>query len=357
MAYAAVISLKQTIKGLVHSSRISLISSTRETLESAHNEVASLQKAVETLYSRSSERLVGLDGEIRDAAQELEDVLELHESEQLYSDVEVKKAIGSFAEAVKKLEVEYVEELSKPDDDAATAVPPPIIDFGVEMVGRSEMFTEIRGHLLGRMRPDDMCFFLLLGEVGSGRRFVAKTVYEAIRKDKQLDCCAWVTIGAQYQFKEVLMQFISQVLEHRRYAIVLDDVRDVEVVEYLRRSLPNGRDGSIVFVTSSVQEMLLVTDYYITFYTPAQYFEESIWLTLRGVICGDGPISPELEEAGKKIIHNCRGSLISAAKALLFLLKTDSTLEQWRGIASDQENPIFMVGDEISEVPHTYLKC
>lgn len=375
MAYAAVISLKQTINGLVHSSRISLIPSTRETLEFAYDGTTSLQKVLETLYERSSERLAGLDGEIRDCANDLEDVLEFHESEQLYSqheDVEVKKAIASFTEAAKKLEVEYVEELSKAveqkDDDATV---PSNIDSGVEMVGYSQEFNGIRAHLLRRMRPHDMCFFLFLGEVGCGRKTVAKTIYEDLREGNQFDSCAWVTIGHDFQLKAVLMQILAQidsnypdhhdllvclgqVLEHRRYMIVLDDVRHVEVVEDLRRSLPNRSDGSIIFVTSSLKEVVPLADNWCEFDVPDQYFEEFVWVRLRAALFGIDPVSSQLEEAGRKIVRNCRCRLLSAAKTLLFLNKTDKTVEQWCKIAADKENPLFLLGDELSEVPYNY---
>lgn len=381
MAYAAVISLKYTINSLLNSCRISLISYTRQILESAHSEATSLQLVLERLNNGSSERLRGLDGKMRDCAHELEDVLEFHESDQLYSqhgDVEVRKAIASFAETVKKLGVEYLEELSKPvaaeNDDVATV--PSNIDFGVEMVGNSEKFNAVRVELLRRLMQIDLCFVLLRGEVGSGREIVAKTVFEDVGKGKEFECCAWVTIGTKYQIKEVLMQIVSQVdtnyvdyhdllisreddevcnylckaLEHRRYVIMLDDVGDLEVVEYLRSSLPNRRDGSIVFVTSSLKEMSQLSDCEASFELPAQYFEELAWAALRRMMFGNAPVPPELEEAGKKVIQNCRGLYISVAKAFLFLYKAERTVEQWSKIGADKENPIFRVQDEISEI-------
>lgn len=84
MAYAAVISLKQTINGLLKPYRnFHTNSSTPEILKSAYSQTTSLQKTLDRLNdssrsrsrSKSSyERLEALDGQIRDAVRKLEDV-------------------------------------------------------------------------------------------------------------------------------------------------------------------------------------------------------------------------------------------------------------------------------------------
>lgn len=118
MAYAGVSSLKQTINGLLNSCRISLISSTRETLELAYKE--------------------------------LEDVLEFHE---LYSQEEDGGGVHS-----------RIIETSSRHDHAD-------VDFGVEMVGRSTEFNAIRDRLLGRLMPHDLCFFLFRQKHGCPHHF------------------------------------------------------------------------------------------------------------------------------------------------------------------------------------------
>ncbi|KAH6819487.1 hypothetical protein C2S51_003090 [Perilla frutescens var. frutescens] len=352
MAYAAVISLKQTINGLLESSCVSLSSTSREILEFAYNETTSLQRVVEKLNGSSSERLDDLEGRMRDCAHQLEDVVEFYESCSNYEDDdEVRQEISSFIERVKKMEVEYIQELSKSaDKDIDAAAVSSYTDFGVEMVGNFNEYNSIGRYLLRRMRPVDLCFFSLLGEVHSGIAFVAKAIFEELGKGKQhgFNCCVWVTIGKEYESKEVVMRilaqvdnlagdyerlvqlddeelcnYLSKVLEHRVYMIVLDDVHDE--------------------VAQSAYSLYCLTG-------PRHFFEESIWLSTRAVIFGLESISPELEEAGKKIIQNCRGLYISAAKALLFLCKTEVSVEQWSKIAADKENPIFNVEDEISEI-------
>ncbi|KAH6819486.1 hypothetical protein C2S51_003089 [Perilla frutescens var. frutescens] len=246
------------------------------------------------------------------------------------------------------------------------------------MVGHAREFLIIRDdHLLQRMWPDDLCFFSVHGEVGSGRLYVVKTLFDELCKggEQCFKCCAWVTIGVKYELKEVLIRILGQVdklagdyemlisledeklwnylckaLEHRRYMIVLEDVHDVKLLDCLRRSLPDRSNGSVVLLTTSSEEVSQLADSGHTFETPRWHVEQSVWFCLRLLIFGVEPISAELEEAGKKIVENCRGLLISVAKTFVFLYKTEKSLEQWSKIAADKENPIFIVGDEISEL-------
>lgn len=385
MAYVAVISLKQTINGLLNSSRISLVSSSREVLEFTYNQTTSLQQVVERFNDRSSKRLDDLDGQIRDCAHGLEDVLEFYESKNYEDDPispdfeEVRQEINSFAERVNMMEVECIQELSKPaPDENYEASVSPNNDLDVEMVGRSNEFDQTREYLLRRTRPDDLSVFALVGDAGTGRSMAAKTIFEDLCTGKQpsFDCGARVTLGTEYRFKEVLVCIVAQVdtssdyrssldsrgeeeisdymykiLENKRYMIVLDDICDVQALDCLRKSLPDESNGSIVIVTTSIKEVAQSVSLKL-FETPARFFEEISWFILGDAMFGGvvGSIPREVEEAGMKIAENCRGRTISLAKTLLFLSKHEKTPEQWSKIAADKENPIFMIGDEIAEV-------
>lgn len=388
MAYAAVISLKHTIKALLESSRISFSLSTRRILRSAYYETASVQQALETSNesSSSSMKLDALDADIRDAAHKLEDVLELYESNQFYSEhlsLDLEEEITSFVERVKKMKAEYMEELLIPveeEEEEADGDNENSTDFSAEMVGYETEFNKIRECLLERMRPSDMCFFSYVGEVGTGRSVIAKAVFED--EWRRFDCSAWVTIAAKYQqFKEIAISILDQVagerrgeslsseeedekisnylykaLENRRYLIVLDDVRDVQVLDYLKRSFPDQINGSLVLIVTSSEEIAKSVHSLHSFTARVGYLEESTWYFLKLAVFGvNVSISPQLEEAGKKIDRNCGGRRMALAKTLLFLIKTDKSLELWTRLAEDKENSIFIVEDEISEVPSLYL--
>lgn len=390
-AYAAVVSLKHTINGLVNSSTVS---STREIIESAYDETVALQRALERSKdrARSSERLDGLEGLITDLARKLEDILEFYELNHLCSQAEndasltlmpdvedIREEIIFFAQTAKKIGEDYIEELSKPEPAGDAINSTTNTDFGVEMVGHSSKFEQIQEHLLDGMRPDDLCIFSIFGQKGSGITASATAVYEDLRNDgeKRFDRCAWVKVGKKPRLKkvltsileqvddlaaweyellalredEVVCQYLYDVLEHQRYMIMLEDVWNVEVVEYLENWLPDQVEGSIVFLTTSVKQVAESADNSYSFdQTGGKYMDEVFWGYVRAWFFGIEPIPPGFERVGRKIVRNCRGGAISFSKTLLFLIKSDKTLEQWTKIAADKRNSIFIIADEISEV-------
>ncbi|KAI3464225.1 hypothetical protein Pfo_020888 [Paulownia fortunei] len=169
MAYAAVISLKQTIELLQNSPRISIDPPCPE-IDIVYEEIRSIQEFLERLGS--SERVNALDGEIREAVCRFEDVLESHLSNQLLSQSEsrgdpsqsfkidlkeVEEAIYSFMEAVGKSWEEYCKEDQLAEEDDAVSS---TSDFGdvssrsdsggnkSKMVGLSDQFRNIKDTLV-----------------------------------------------------------------------------------------------------------------------------------------------------------------------------------------------------------------
>lgn len=142
MAYAAVISLKQTIHRLLHSSHTPIPSSSREILEHAYKHITSLQQFLKEFYDSSSKRWNAFDLQIRDAVQKVEDAVEFNVSNQLFLSLphegldfeEVEQEINSFVETMTKMKDEYTQESRNPTpfgdedgDEAAAAVPPNMI--------------------------------------------------------------------------------------------------------------------------------------------------------------------------------------------------------------------------------------
>ncbi|PIN01468.1 hypothetical protein CDL12_26024 [Handroanthus impetiginosus] len=91
--YAALVSLKLTIKRLLESPNVSFLSPCQEILEYAYKQVGSLQQVLDGLEEQllknsTREEVIALTGQIRDAACKLEDSLEFHVSDQFFSQSE-----------------------------------------------------------------------------------------------------------------------------------------------------------------------------------------------------------------------------------------------------------------------------
>ncbi|XP_042067665.1 putative late blight resistance protein homolog R1A-10 isoform X2 [Salvia splendens] len=229
--------------------------------------------------------------------------------------------------------------------------------------------------MLKRLRPDDMCFFSLVAESGTGRSIIANTVLED--EDQRFDCKAWVTIGAHFQQLEIvrlilyqldndfseedgddederIRNYLYKALEGRRYLIVLDDMCSVEVLEYLKGSFPDQSNGSLVLLTTNKKEMIGSLQPYLGTNVIVRVGDYQYWgwWYLRQAVFGDNYrfLHPEVLEAIKKISENCGGLRLALAKTLLFLVKKDITTVEWSNIAADEEHPIFKVEDEVSEM-------
>ncbi|KAL8498812.1 hypothetical protein ACS0TY_021953 [Phlomoides rotata] len=101
----------------------------------------------------------------------------------------------------------------------------------------------------------------------------AKIVFDNPKAASLFKRRAWVSIGPKYEFKEILITILSQIDNHKsqlvsqgaigdvfeyvhtslkgeRYLIVLDDVRETVVWEYLRKLFPDENNGSRVVLTT-----------------------------------------------------------------------------------------------------------
>ncbi|PIM99347.1 hypothetical protein CDL12_28160 [Handroanthus impetiginosus] len=217
--YAALVSLKLTIKHLLESPNVSFLPPCQEILEYAYKEVGSLQQVLDRLEEQllknsTREEVVAMTGQIRDAACELEDSLLSHVSDQFFlqsesleggcpvspDKEEVKQRIYYIKEMMESLE-KTIQELRNllPEDDGIVS---PSIHFGGEkskMVGFSDQFHSIKNRLIGPHVNLKLTVISMLGMAGIGKSTVAKEIYKNQLDFKHFECCAWLTIGPEHQ--------------------------------------------------------------------------------------------------------------------------------------------------------------
>ncbi|KAL1534704.1 late blight resistance protein R1-A-like [Salvia divinorum] len=390
MAYAAVVSLKQTINRLPKFPHISSLSPNLQLFQLIHKSLTSLQQVLKRSDDRSSsrKRLNALDAEIKETVHKLEDLLEFEISNHFLSEPETRgvkelsQAIDSLMETMKKEAEEYVKELEKsvPDEEDDANAATSNWDFGVKMVGLSKESNHIKSKLVKGVRPDEFGVFSFVGMAGSGRSMIAKTIFEHIYngREQSLDCGARVTIGPRYQLRETLLAILDQVrgpcegsvlegddeflvenvysyLKGRKYMIVIDDIWEIRVWDDLRRSFPEQSNGSLILITTSFEEVALYADCCRIFQIPV-LDEDRTWDVLQIAIFGvESSCSRQTEESGRMIATNCQGRIFSFAKVVLFMLKAEKNQKMqlqacWNEIAQDEEHPVFLIPDELLEV-------
>ncbi|XP_057808870.1 putative late blight resistance protein homolog R1A-10 [Salvia miltiorrhiza] len=391
MAFASAISLKNTIERLINSSRIFLVPPSQEILQFAYKKLQSLQQTLTKLDSSSKrisrKRVNALDAQIREAVSQFEDLLESHLLDQISSQSELNhplkfsidlhlqhltQDVDSFVEMAEKMEDAYANELDNllPEEEDEAA------DFGEsksKMVGLSDLFGEIR-HQFTRPRYAGLPVFSLFGMAGIGKTTLAKEIFDDPLILSHFDCCAWAKVGRKCELNEIprsilaqvdkafregddeqmINQYLYEFLKDKRYLIVLDDVWETEVWEYLRNYFPNSDDGrSRILITTRLREVAdhtTISSYSNIKTVPLLNKEES-WDLFREKVFGEEWCPPKLEEAGKKIVKHCDGLPLTIIKVAELLSKAEITVEYWNEVAADKENSVFMdVYGEISKI-------
>ncbi|GFP79902.1 putative late blight resistance protein homolog r1a-6 [Phtheirospermum japonicum] len=286
MAYAALISLKQTIQRFVNS-HILIVPSVFVSLQELQSrsfltrrsgkellseitdfaffEVESLQQILKDI--NSSEKLNALDGQIREAAYVFEDILESHlsaqfilQSDQRLGDFDssldlqkLKQDIDSFTETAKMMKKELIYELDNPlpqnyDHICDFIDVSSIIDFSkkeTKMVGVSDHLRDIES-LVSNWWSSKVQTISLVGMAGIGKTTLAKEVFEdpsilRLLMYRGFQCRAFVTIGPNYRLREVMLSILSQVDRDSSIMQAQVYIYDDELAEHLKESLLHRR--------------------------------------------------------------------------------------------------------------------
>ncbi|KAK6153263.1 hypothetical protein DH2020_012902 [Rehmannia glutinosa] len=350
-------------------------------------------KALEAILRRldrnsGSERVHVLDGQIREAICEIEDILEFHESNQFLSQSEnhpsssfnmdmqeIKQDIDSFTQLVKRLKDEYINELcnssSLPGVDDTIVSGIYFVGNKSKMVGLSHQFSEIKNYLLTHWN-NRMNIAQLVGMAGIGKTTLAKELFEDKSILEWFELRAWVRVGLEYKLEKILQCIMAQVnpdankiymegdsklaehffgcLKGRRYLIVLDDVDDNHIWDHLTNLLPEDQNGSRVLVTTrrgGVNTFVLVQTR--TYKLPFLNKEES-WDLLRQNVFGEESCPHQLKKVGEKIAENCDGLPLTIATVASLLSKAPRTVEYWEKVAEKQSYVFMDAYDQMTKV-------
>ncbi|KAI3464151.1 hypothetical protein Pfo_020814 [Paulownia fortunei] len=325
MAYAAVISLKQTIERLQSSSHI--MTAPLKIIVLAYEEVISLRQFLDVLYwmSSSGERVVNrylnaLDGEIREAVWKLEDALESHVSNQVLSQTEESlgdEDCSSMLFVDLEDDDDAVSSRIADDDDDDDAVSSRIdddVDVS-KMVGLSDKLSTLKNEFTD-LWPSKPTF---------GPKYQLKKVLKSILA--QVD----PYIHNLTKGDENVAEYLYKSLKGRRYLIVLDDVWYGTVWYDLKKLLPE-EERSRVLLTTRLEEVAQFSSIHQMRFMN----KEESWYLLREKVFGKESCPPQLEKAGQKIAENCEGLPLLIVTVAELLCKAEKTPEYWNKVAKKQ---------------------
>ncbi|OMO71726.1 Disease resistance protein [Corchorus olitorius] len=218
---------------------------------------------------------------------------------------------------------------------------------------------QVLAHLM--REEDSLRVVSIVGMGGIGKTTLANKLYHHVDVTRHFDYCAWVFISQQCMirevFHEILVKFLSppnefrermknmteneltrrlrDVLQEKRYLIVLDDIWSRDQWNILKDAFPHGKKGSKILFTTRIKDVPLAADplsspIELPFLTDGESWE----LFSRKAFLGDGIESShsfpneEFEKLGKDMVGKC-GGLPLAIVVLGGLLATKRSLAEW----------------------------
>lgn len=396
MAYAAVVSLKQTIESfLLDDSQSRTLPSTSE-MEAIYKDVCNWQSFLKTINSLlSSKRVDALETQIKELAHKFEDLIESHVSDlesgnqslTLVFSPELLKAKQEVTSFVKTLNIkeEYYEEDHQQMNSVSSRNEP---GGKNKMVG----FVNEQLQLLGWLVLDSskLDIVTMLGMAGIGKTTLAKEVYYDSFVSQYFQVRSFVSVGPKYKLKQVLLLALQQLgfnldemnlkeektlgnllyrfLQRKRYLIVLDDIWNVQVWYELRQFFPDNLKGSRIILITRLADVAPSMQNRRNFLQMPFLNDDESWKLLREIVFTDEePCDPRLEKAGKKIAKNCEGLPLALVAVGNLLLKREKTVEFWERAAEDDNLLIIRTDDDspisksltlsYKELPHHLKPC
>ncbi|EYU22216.1 hypothetical protein ABFS82_09G010700 [Erythranthe guttata] len=367
MAYAAVVSLKETIERLMLRSRSEILLSDSE-MRLIHGDLCYLQSFLESISPSQSRKTVhALETQIKDAVHTFEDLIDSHLSDNLSLSVseiseqvlEFRQEISSFTTPL-KYEEEFDEEDQQQHIDSFAAI---------AIVGMVNELIQLLGWL--EWNSPSLDIISLVGMAGIGKTTLAKQIYDDSFVADVFGARFFIPIGPKYQLKKILLLALHQAgfhtdkihhkedkvladdlclyLKNKRFLIVLDDVWDTKVWNELKQFLPNDKNGSRIILTTRLVDVALHASSSCGSILRIPFLDDDeSWKLLRETIFNTEKyvLDSHLEKIGKKIAKNCEGLPLAIITIGKLLSETEKTVENWTKFAENENSLIIRMDDD-----------
>ncbi|BBH09590.1 NB-ARC domain-containing disease resistance protein [Prunus dulcis] len=212
----------------------------------------------------------------------------------------------------------------------------------------------------------------IVGMGGLGKTTLAKKLYNHSDLKKQFDCRARDTLQGiivevnpdcnmqdlkKLQEEELVLK-LRQLLQEKRYLLVLDDIWEKKVWDSLQSAFPNGKMGSKVMLTTRNKEVALYADTMSEPIEP-QFLtqDESLELFRKKAFPGMNETPSNLEKLGREMMAKC-GGLPLAVVVLGGLLSTKSkTEEEWTRVLQNIKWRLIILALSYNDLPFHLKSC
>ncbi|KAJ9680497.1 hypothetical protein PVL29_019733 [Vitis rotundifolia] len=200
----------------------------------------------------------------------------------------------------------------------------------------------------------------IVGKGGLGKTTLAKKVYNDSEVKQHFSCHALVHVSQDYTILELLMEIANCImtdrslkrkkedrlgekvydhLKEKRYLIVLDDVRSINVWQELSSYLPESNKSRVLITTRNQQ---IASHAHAKLYPLRPLSEKESWELFCKKTFLVGSTSPpecpaELEDLGKKITEKCRGLPLAIVVSGGLISRKEKTRASWEKILKSME--------------------
>ncbi|XP_075662062.1 putative disease resistance protein RGA3 [Castanea sativa] len=315
--------------------------------------------------------------QLKDVAYEADDVLDEYDYEILRQKVETQNQVRSFfsssnpvvfpvkmAKRIKTIN-QSLDEIKKDIPLLgliASLNPIPQTDLdretdsfidGSEVVGRRDDVLKIVNLLIGANNQQVISVIPIVGMAGLGKTTIAKLVYNDKLVKKHFDEKIWVCVSENFDVKRILreilealdhncsglenknaiLQHLQKKLQRKRYLLILDDVwdDDREKWDSLRSSLLgiNQNNGNNILVTTRKDNVAQIMKTSLI-HQLEKLSEDECWLIFKEKAFANEriPVTPDLEDIGRKIAKRCGGNPL-AARVLGGMMRLKKDKSEW----------------------------
>ncbi|KAL1542541.1 putative late blight resistance protein R1B-12 [Salvia divinorum] len=389
-AYGAVLSLRNTINNILRCSRFSLVARSQQIIQVLYKELQPLKNILKILDrtspSRSRKKVNALDGRIKDAIWRFEDSLESLLTQHIPSPPQTLPDIvfldlqslehdaDSLIETLKDIMKEYIYEVENMAEDEPISSSIGFDGTNSKMIGLSDQFLRVKTDIIqGSLGKKHV--YALYGTAGVGKTTLAMQIYQDPEIQRIFDFRVWVTVGRVPQsITQILRGIIAQVqlcgitqgdeeigdleleeiFDCNNSLIVLDDVWEIEVWNFLLSSLPNIKYGCIkILLTARHYKCIYNKRHLITGCEEVRLLneEESMDL-LCDKVFGDESCPPQLHKPATKIAKLCEGLPLMIVTVADILSKSEHNRDPFYWIeVAERRNSVFTDAyNQISEV-------
>ncbi|PHU02047.1 hypothetical protein BC332_27298 [Capsicum chinense] len=252
----------------------------------------------------------------------------------------VAKEIQSIRNKVKDLQVKYkpLLEATQLDNLSSTTPQPRQLTLSDEddVVGFEEEANTVIDRLINGSKSLESV--PIVGMPGLGKSTLARKVYKDSRINFEFFSCIWVNVSRSYNKTEVLLSILknfTKPLDNKsdekiteeicsflekggRCLIVLDDVWDGEVMNFIEKIFPKGDKGHRIMMTS--RQNNVASAFNKNIHRLNLLSHDNSWLLLKKKVFRKESCSSDLEEPGLSIAKKCNGlplAIVVIAGALL----------------------------------------